>query len=225
MCRRSGRGLVRRHRAVDPQAPAEHPLDRMLCDALSRVAADLPERWERFFSLLHAEPELKATVGAIDEANCRAARPGRDRRGCGLTADDIRVRMLAAFGNLAGRTCLEEWVLRGRPGGPQGFAAQLALAFSIIDLTLARRPSRRRTPDAGAHRRPSAAEPSRSADKTSPDCLPAHTARRPIARRSHGHPALPSRTLRHPPPVGGVGRLAGAAARPRALRPWPSLAR
>ena len=42
--------------------------------------------------------------------------------------------MLAAFGNLAGTACLEQWVLTGRPGGPQSFADQLALAFSIIDL-------------------------------------------------------------------------------------------
>ncbi len=48
--------------------------------------------------------------------------------------DDIRVRMLSTFGILAGRTCLEDWVLRGRPAGPQSFAAQLELALSIIDL-------------------------------------------------------------------------------------------
>ena len=115
-------------------APAEHQLDRILCDALLRVAADLPERWERLFPLLHAEPELKAMVGAVDEINvgqlCRvvAAR-------LGTSPDDIRVRMLATFGNIAGRTCLEEWVLGGRPGGERSFGQQLALAFSIIDLS------------------------------------------------------------------------------------------
>jgi len=52
----------------------------------------------------------------------------------GLPVDDIRVRMLSTFGILAGRTCLEDWVLRGRPTGAQSFAAQLELALSIIDL-------------------------------------------------------------------------------------------
>jgi hypothetical protein len=42
--------------------------------------------------------------------------------------------MLSTFGILAGRTCLEDWVLRGRPTGSRSFAAQLELALSIIDL-------------------------------------------------------------------------------------------
>jgi hypothetical protein len=51
-----------------------------------------------------------------------------------MAADDIRVRMLATFGCSAGRTCLEDWVLRGRPDGALSFQTQLELAFSIIDL-------------------------------------------------------------------------------------------
>jgi len=53
----------------------------------------------------------------------------------GLVADDVRVRMLATYGIAAGRIVLEEWLLRGKPGGEQGFDAQLALAFSIINLS------------------------------------------------------------------------------------------
>jgi hypothetical protein len=52
----------------------------------------------------------------------------------GVKENDIRVRMLAAFGGLAGRTCLEDWVLNGRPPGDLSFQSQLDLAFSIIDL-------------------------------------------------------------------------------------------
>ena len=114
-------------------APDGQPLDQLLCDALLRVAADLPQRWERFFSLLHDEPELKAMIGAIDEASCEQLVQVVAPR-LGLAADDIRVRMLSNFGILAGRTCLEDWVLRGRPTGPKSFAAQLELALSIIDL-------------------------------------------------------------------------------------------
>jgi AcrR family transcriptional regulator len=115
-------------------APPELPFDRLLCEALLRVAADLPDRWELYAVLMHSEPELKATLGAIDEANCEQLAQVVAAR-FGFAEDDIRVRMLASFGTIAGRTCLEEWVLRGRPGGDQSFAAQLTLAFSIIDIT------------------------------------------------------------------------------------------
>ena len=114
-------------------APADHPLDQILCDSLGRVAADLPERWERFFGLFHAEPELKAAVLASDEVIVRRLADAIADR-CGLAKGDIRARMLAAYGNLAGTACLEQWVLGGRPGGPAGVTDQLMLAFSIIDL-------------------------------------------------------------------------------------------
>jgi len=115
------------------EAPDGQPLDQLLQNALLRVAADLPQRWERFFSLTHDEPELKAMVGAVDEASCEQLVQVVAPR-LGLAVDDIRVRMLSNFGILAGRTCLEDWVLCGRPTGSQSFAAQLGLALSIIDL-------------------------------------------------------------------------------------------
>ena len=115
-------------------APPALPFDQLLCDALLRVAADLPDRWELFAVLMHSEPELKAMLGAIDETNCEQLAQVVAAR-FGFAEDDIRVRMLATFATVAGRTCLEEWVLRGRPGGDQSFAAQLTLAFSIIDIT------------------------------------------------------------------------------------------
>lgn len=114
-------------------APPDLPLDQLLCEALLRVAADLPDRWELYAVLMHSEPELKAMLGTIDEANCDQLAEVAAAR-VGLAEDDIRVRMLATFGTVAGRTCLEDWVLRGRPGGELSFAAQLTLAFSIIDL-------------------------------------------------------------------------------------------
>ncbi len=115
-------------------APPDCPLDQLLCEALLRVAAELPDRWELFAVLMHSEPELKATLGAIDEANCQQLAQVVAAR-FGVAEDDIRVRMLATFSTVAGRTCLEEWVIRGRPSGERSFAAQLTLAFSIIDLT------------------------------------------------------------------------------------------
>jgi AcrR family transcriptional regulator len=115
------------------EAPADHPLDQILCDALLQIAADLPERWGKFFEVVHVEPELKAVVGAMDEANVAELATVVAER-LGVTGDDIRVRMLAAFGGIAGRTCLEDWVLNGRPSGDRSFQSQLNLAFSIIDL-------------------------------------------------------------------------------------------
>ncbi len=114
-------------------APMGQPLDVILCESLLRVAADLPERWERFFGLFHDEPELKAAVVASDEVNVEQLGDAIADR-CGLPRGDIRARMLAAYGNLAGSTCLERWVLAGRPHGADGFRDQLTLAFSIIDL-------------------------------------------------------------------------------------------
>ncbi len=114
-------------------APAGHPLDAILCESLLRVAADLPDRWERLLGLFHDEPELKAAVVASDEANVAQLGDAIADR-CGLARGDIRARMLAAYGNLAGSACLEEWVRDGRPGGADGFREQLTLAFSIIDL-------------------------------------------------------------------------------------------
>jgi len=114
-------------------APPDRRLDEILCDALLVVAADLPERWERFFGLLHDEPELKTVALANDEATVDLLVQVIATR-TGLAPDDIRVRMLARYGSLAGRTCMEEWVLGGRPEGERGFQHQLNLAFSIIDL-------------------------------------------------------------------------------------------
>jgi len=114
-------------------APADRALDQILCDSLLVVAADLPERWERLFGLLHTEPELKAVALANDEATVDLVAQVIAAR-TGLARHDIRVRMLASYGSLAGRTCMEDWVLGGRPGGEHGFQNQLHLAFSIIDL-------------------------------------------------------------------------------------------
>ncbi len=112
------------------------------------MAASLPQRWERLALLFDAEPELQPMVGAIDAANTEQLTHAIGDR-LALPPDDIRVRMLATYGIAAGRIVLENWLLRGKPGGEQGFDAQLALAFSIINLDeLSALPGRR--PDAPA---------------------------------------------------------------------------
>ena len=79
-------------------APADSRLETLLFDALSRFAADLPERWDRFYGLFHDEPELKAMADAMDEAElCRAGRrhrtPVGDGRGRHPGADARNVRL------------------------------------------------------------------------------------------------------------------------------------
>jgi len=114
-------------------APKEQSLEVILCDSLGHVAASLPQRWERLALLFDDEPELQPMVGAIDAVNVeQLAQAVGDR--LGLAPDDIRVRMLSTYGIAAGRIVLEQWLLRGKPGGEQGFDAQLQLAFSIINL-------------------------------------------------------------------------------------------
>ncbi|MET0863445.1 MAG: TetR/AcrR family transcriptional regulator, partial [Nakamurella sp.] len=111
------------------EAPAELPLDDLLFGALTQVAAFVPERWEKIVSLCNSEPELQSMMAAVDAAHVEQLAIVVGAR-VGLPAEDIRVRMLSSFGITAGRLCLEDWVLHGRPGGERSFRDQLTLAFS-----------------------------------------------------------------------------------------------
>jgi AcrR family transcriptional regulator len=115
------------------QAPAGCPLDALVLDVLSSFADALPDRWEKLCLLTNAEPELHAMVESADLVNVERLTQVIARR-VGLPAGDIRLRMVSTFALIAGRTCLEEWVVAGRPGGPAGMQQQLGLALSIIDL-------------------------------------------------------------------------------------------
>lgn len=115
------------------QAPADCPFDALVLQALSTFAAALPERWERLCVLTNEQPELHAMVEANDLTYADRLSQVVAAK-VGLPAGDIRIRMLSTFALVAGRTCLEEWVVAGRPGGPAGLQSQLELALSIIDL-------------------------------------------------------------------------------------------
>jgi AcrR family transcriptional regulator len=115
-------------------APPDRPLDDVLCAALDRVATDLSQRWERLFVIMQGAPELEAMAGAMDAAIAArlcSAIAGR----LGMPADDVRIRMFAAYALLAGRQCVADWVAAGRPSGIASFHRQLELALSIIDLS------------------------------------------------------------------------------------------
>jgi AcrR family transcriptional regulator len=121
------------------EAPAELALDDLLFGALTQVAAFVPDRWEKIVSLCNSEPELQTMMAAVDAAHVEQLALVVGSR-VDLPADDIRVRMLSSFGITAGRLCLEDWVLHGRPGGERSFRSQLTLAFSIINLPALRPP-------------------------------------------------------------------------------------
>ncbi len=115
-------------------APADCSVDDILCAALERVAAVLPERWERLSLAVQAEPELAAIAGAADAANADQLRVAVAAR-LGVPADDLRMRLFATYALLAGRLCLDEWLLAGRPAGVAGFQHRLELALSLIDVS------------------------------------------------------------------------------------------
>jgi len=122
------------------QAPANCPFDELVLDVLSSFAAVLPERWAKLCLLTSDEPELHAIVEAADLINVERLADVLAER-IGLPRDDIRLRMVSMIALIAGRTCLEEWVLAGRPDGPSGMQHQLELALSIIDLDVLTRAS------------------------------------------------------------------------------------
>ena len=82
-------------------APPDRALDDVLCAALDRVATDLSLRWERLFVIMQGAPELEAMAGAMDAAIaarlCSAIAGRLD-----VPADDVRIRMFAAYALLAG---------------------------------------------------------------------------------------------------------------------------
>lgn len=114
-------------------APPDCPFDVLVLDVLSTFAAALPERWEKLCLLTNDEPELHAIVETADLSNVERLADVLAGR-VGLPRADIRLRMVSMYALIAGRTCLEEWVLAGRSGGPSAMQQQLELALSIIDL-------------------------------------------------------------------------------------------
>ena len=239
MRRRRDPGLVRRHHGLDPADAGRLPLDDLLFGALTQVAALRARSLGEVRLAVQRRAGPAVDAGRCRRRACRATGRGRCRSGR-LPADDIRVRMLSSFGITAGRLCLEDWVLHGRPGGERSFRAQLELAFSIINLP-ALRPSGARIREPTCQRsalgdstlRRHAAQPV-PADRMTLDTSPlstrpavaAHQLTRPARLPHppcppltahpgdpHGHPALPTRTLRDPSQVGRADRLAGPADR------------
>lgn len=112
-------------------------VDLMLLVVLNIDDATLAEM-EQFNLLTQAEPELQAQAFAIDQqmtADISA------ELGLLLSADpgDVRIRLLAAFAMAATRTCLDGWLLTGRPGGRDGLRDLMHLAMTVIDTAAVER--------------------------------------------------------------------------------------
>ena len=97
----------------------------------SRVAADLPERWDRFYGLFHDEPELKAMVGAIDEASCEQL-AGRRAPGWGWPRTTSGCGCSSTFGIL-GRPDLPGGLGAPRPTRPGHRVSPAQLELALLD--------------------------------------------------------------------------------------------
>ncbi len=119
-------------------APPDASLLDVLQTGLIAVAQDGAERWGALQQVAETAPELQAQMLAGDEAVADLV-TGEVARRTTLGADDIRVRLLAAFAVTAGREVLTRWAAtRTATGGAVGnaeLADLLGTAFSIIDLS------------------------------------------------------------------------------------------
>lgn len=118
-------------------APPDASLLDVLQTGLMAVAQDGAERWGALQQVAETAPELQAQMLAGDESVADLV-TGEVARRTTLAADDIRLRLLAAFAVTAGREVLSRWTAtRTATGGAVGnveLAELLETAFSIIDL-------------------------------------------------------------------------------------------
>lgn len=115
------------------RAPATATLDEVLQLGLLAVADQAVERWGALAPLARREPELAAHVLAGDAAVVDQVAAAVAERTT-LTADDMRVRLLAGYAVSAGREVLTRWAIAPRPDRA-ALADLLTTAFSIIDVS------------------------------------------------------------------------------------------
>jgi AcrR family transcriptional regulator len=111
-------------------------LPGVLRDGLVAVARDASERWGTLLPIAENEPELHAYLLAGDAAIVERVSVEIAERS-GLSADDLRVCLLAAYAVTAGRECIGRWLHSFDPAdaaGTDALADLLETAFSLIDL-------------------------------------------------------------------------------------------
>ncbi len=114
-------------------APSDVPLTELLRDVLENLSEQIAASRTGFLRLTDSEPELAAAIAARDVVHgARIAAVISARTS--LPNDDIRVPLLADFCLAAGRACTQRWVAAGAAGGREALAADLDLAFSLINF-------------------------------------------------------------------------------------------
>ena len=110
-------------------APAERSLDEILCDSPAPVAGHCRNAGSGSSCSFTPNPNCRRWCWPSTwPTSSELAQVIGDRTG--LTSDDIRMRMLAAYAVIAGRTCLEDWVLGGRPDGGTRLSTPTQFALS-----------------------------------------------------------------------------------------------
>ncbi len=126
--------------------PPERPLTDLLREVLDKLSEQIADSRTGILGLAGSEPELAAALGAREIAQGERIAAVIAAR-TGLAGDDVRIVLLAEFSVSAGRTCIQRWVLGGKPGGREGLARDLDLAFSLIDFCRLVPPGSVETPD------------------------------------------------------------------------------
>jgi AcrR family transcriptional regulator len=115
-------------------APAAVPLGELMTAGVMRGVEEIAVGSDAFRSLVRDEPELQAVMALHDAALIGRVTEAIARR-TGLGPDDVRLRLVAELWIRAATVCIEKWIGDGRRGGTASLAADLALAFSLIDLS------------------------------------------------------------------------------------------
>jgi AcrR family transcriptional regulator len=115
-------------------APATVPLAELMTTGVMRGVAEIAVGSDAFRSLVRDEPELQAVM-ALHDAELIGRVTEAIARRTGLGPDDVRLRLVAELWIRAATVCIEKWISEGRRGGTAALAADLGLAFSLIDLS------------------------------------------------------------------------------------------
>ena len=113
--------------------PDDAPLTDLLREVLQKLSEQIAATRIGFLVMAEAEPELAAALAARDVVHGDRIAAVISARTC-LPDGDIRVALLAEFCMAAGRACTQRWVTGGAAGGRATLAADLDLAFSLINF-------------------------------------------------------------------------------------------
>jgi AcrR family transcriptional regulator len=113
--------------------PPDVPLTDLLRDVLENLSRQIAASRTGFLRLADAEPELAAAIASRELVHSLRIAAVISAR-TSLPDDDIRVALLADFCLAAGRACTRRWVSGGAAGGRAALAADLDLAFSLINF-------------------------------------------------------------------------------------------